>query len=262
MIQDVYTARRRTAGVTVLSLLRARKPPAFADWFRPGGDYLLRVAEGMGFPTGDLAGLLDEAEAAMRAGRTGEDVAPAVNRLIAADLYADATFGPPFLEWTPVWYELGLAAPTAYAGWRLDRIADAYAATIDHVSRPRFSRPTDVVRRGKPAVSFVSGFADRFAFADAILHLEWFDYVAGECGIRVPPGLIDEARAGIVGYYTGDLGLEDLDPTVRRFQHLLFTDDEWIRTVNERYDLGSTLLTVWERICRRERERFAGSRSG
>jgi len=244
--------------VTVLSLLHARKPADFADWFRPGGDYLLRIAEGMGFATGDLPGLLDEAEAAMRAGRTGEDVAPAVNRLIAADLYADATFGLPFLEWMPVWYELGLAGPTAYAGWRLDRIADRYAATIDHVSRPRFSRPTDVVRRGKPAVSFVSGFADRFAFADAILHLEWFEYVASECGIGVPPGLLGEARTQIVGYYTGDLALEEVDPTVRRLQYLLFTDDEWVRTVNERYDLGSSLLTVWERVCSRERERFGG----
>ena len=245
--------------MTVLSLLRARTPADFADWFRPGGDYLLRVAEGMGFHTGDLAGFLDEAEAAMRAGRTGENVAPAVNRLIAADLYADATFGPPFLEWTPVWYELGLAAPTAYAGWRLDRIADQYAATIDYVSRPRFSRPTDVVHRGRPAVASVSGFSDRFAFADAILHLEWFDYVAGECGIGVPPGLIEEARTQIVGYYVGDRTMEELDPTVRRLQYLLFTDDEWVRTVNERYDLNSPLLSVWERVCSRERERFGGS---
>jgi hypothetical protein len=244
--------------VSVLSLLRARSPEDFADWFRPGGDYLLRVAEGMGFHTGDLAGFIDEAEAAMRAGRTGEDVAPAVNRLIAADLYADATFGAPFLEWMPTWYELGLAAPTAYAGWRLDRIADRYAATIDHVSRPRFSRPTDVVRHGRPAVGSVSGFADRFAFADAILHIEWFDYVAGECGLGVPPELIAEARTQVVGYYAGDLAMEDLDPTVRRLQYLLFTDDEWVRAVNERYDLNSTLFSVWERICRRERERFGG----
>lgn len=248
--------------MSLLSLLRARKPQDFADWFRPGGDYLLRVAEGMGIHTGDLPEFLDEAEAAMRANRTGEDVAPGVNRLIAADLYADATFGLPFLEWTPTWYELGLAAPTAYAGWRLDRVADRYAATIDQISRPRFSRPTDVVRRGRPAVASVSGFSDRFAFADAILHLEWFDYVAGECGLGVPPGLIGEARTQIVGYYAGDLAMADLDPTVRRLQYLLFTDDEWVRTVNERYDLNSTLLTVWERICSRERERFGGSWSG
>ena len=74
--------------------------------------------------------------------------------------------------------------------------------------------------------------------------------------------MIGEARTQIVGYYAGELVIEDLDPTVRRLQYLLFTDDEWVRTVNERYELNSSLLAVWERICSRERERFAGSRSG
>ncbi|WP_311171427.1 hypothetical protein [Halobellus ordinarius] len=244
--------------MSVLSLLRARNAADFADWFRPGAEYLLRVADGMGFRTGDLAGFIDEAETAMRAGRTGADVAPTANRLIAADLYADAAFGLPFLEWTPVWYELGLTAPTAYAGWQLRRIADQYAATIDHISVPRFSRPGDVVTRGRPAVESVSGFADRFAFADAILHLEWFAYVAEECGINVPADMVAETRRETVAYYVGDRSLEELDPSVRRFQTLLFTDDEWIRDLDDRYGLGSTLLSVWARVCRRERERFGG----
>lgn len=244
--------------MSVLSLLRARTPADFADWFRPGGDYLLRVADGMGFHTGDLAGFLDEAETAMRAGRTGADVAPAVNRLVAATLYADAAFGLPFLEWTPAWYELPMTPPVAYADWRLRRVADRYATTIDYLSVPRFSRPRDVVSRGEPALASVSGFADRFAFADAVLHLEWFDYVAGECGLEVPPELVAETRSQTVGYYVGDLAVDDLDPTVRRFQSLLFTDDEWVRAVDERYGLDSVLLSLWERVCRRERERFGG----
>ncbi|MGQ4554553.1 hypothetical protein [Halobellus sp. GM3] len=244
--------------MSVLSLLRARSPADFTDWFRPGAEYVLRVADGMGFHTGDLSGFIDEAETSMRAGRTGADVAPVVNRLIAADLYADAAFGLPFLEWTPVWYELSLAAPTAYAAWRLRRVADQYAATIDHITVPQFSRPTDVVVRGRPATAFVSGFADRFAFADAVLHLEWFDYVATECGLGVPPGLIEETRAQTVGYYVGDLDIDDLDPDVRRFQYLLFTDDEWARAVDDAYGLNSSLFSLWERVCRRERERFGG----
>jgi hypothetical protein len=257
--ETIYTIGGLSPVVSVFSLLRARTASDFADWFRPGGEYLLRVADGMGFHTGDLSGFIDEAETAMRAGRTGADVAPAVNRLIAADLYADAAFGLPFLEWTPVWYELPLTAPVAYAEWRLRRVADQYAATIDHVSLPRFSRPGDVVSRGAPALESVSGFADRFAFADAILHLEWFDYVATECGIGVPPELIAETRSQTVGYYVGDLAVDDLDPTVRRLQYLLFTDDEWVRAVDDRYGLGSSLLSVWERVCRRERERFGGA---
>ena len=84
--ETIYTIGGSISGVSVLSLLRARTASDFADWFRPGGEYLLRVADGMGFRTGDLSGFIDEAETAMRADRTGADVAPTVNRLVAADL--------------------------------------------------------------------------------------------------------------------------------------------------------------------------------
>ena len=192
----------------------------------------------------------------MRANRTGGDVAVEVARTIVADLLADAAFGPPFLEWTPLWYELALTGPTYYAEWRLKRVAREYARPLDHVSVPRFSRPRDVLYEGDPALERVSGFADRFAFADAIVHLEWFDYVATECGLPVPPELVRHTRAETVAYYVGEKEMDDLTPTVRRFQHLLFTDDVWAREVNRRYEMDSQLFTLWERILRRERQRF------
>ncbi|SFR36359.1 hypothetical protein [Halogeometricum limi] len=242
--------------MTVFSLVPLRTPSDFADWYRPGADYVARVAEGMGFPTGDYPALVDEAETAMRANRTGENVAVEVARTITADLLADAVFGPPFLEWTPLWYEMALTAPTYYAGWQLRRVASAYAESLDHVSVPRFSRPRDVLYEGDPAIERVSGFADRFAFADAITHLEWFDYVATECGLPVPPELVARTREETVAYYVGEMAMDDLTPTVRRFQHLLFTDDVWVRDIDRRYDLDSTLFTLWERVLTRERERF------
>lgn len=242
--------------MTVLALAPLRTPADFADWYRPGADYVLRVADGMGFPTGDFPALADEAEAAMRANRTGGDVAVEVARTIVAELLADAAFGPPFLEWTPLWYELALTGPIYYATWRLRRIARAYAETLEHVSVPRFSRPCDVLYEGDPAIERVSGFADRFAFADAITHLEWFDYVATECGLPVPPELVARTREETVAYYVGAKSMADLTPAVRRFQHLLFTDDAWVGDVNREYDLGSGLFTLWERICTRERRRF------
>lgn len=242
--------------MTVLPLVPLRTPADFADWYRPGADYVVRVAEGMGFPTGDFPALVDEAETAMRGNRTGYDVAVEVAQTIVADLLADAAFGGPFLEWTPLWYELALTGPTYFAGWRLKRVARKYADTLEHVSVPRFSRPQDVLYEGRPALNRVSGFADRFAFASAVIHLEWFDYVATECGLPVPPELISRTREETVAYYVGARPMEDLTPTVRRFQHLLFSDDVWVRDVNRRYDLDSALFDLWERILRRERQRF------
>lgn len=243
--------------MTVLTLVPLRTSADFADWFRPGAEYTLRVADGLGLETEGLPDVVDEAEAAMRERRAGTDVSESVARVVSSALLADAAFGPPFLEWTPVWYELALAGPTRYADWRLRRIASRYAKTLEHVSAPRFSRPRDVLVAGRPATAFVSGFADRFAFASALLHVEWFAAVAREWGLSLPDGLVERTRRETVALYVGRRSVADLSPDVRRFQRLLFTDETWVREVDDRYGLDSVLFDAWERVLRRERERFA-----
>jgi hypothetical protein len=241
--------------VTVLALVPLRSPADFADWYRPGADYVRRVVDGMDFQSAGLADRFEAGEAALRGNET--DVSPPVARTVAAELLADAAFGPPFLEWTPLWYELALTGPTHYAEHRLRRVAAQYAASVDSLTVPRASRPKDVLVRGRPATAHVSGFADRFAFADAVLHLEWFDYVASESGVDVPRELLDRTRRETVSVYVGDLDVADMSDDARRLQHLLFTDDEWVRAVDERYGLDSYLFGLWERVLTRERERFA-----
>jgi hypothetical protein len=235
--------------VTVLALTRLHRPADFADWYRIGAEYVLEVAERMGFDVGEAPERVAAATEAMRAGRT--DLPPALARSVAADLYADATFCEPFVEWTPLWYELALLGPVRYAEWRLRRVAGAYAADLDHVTVPTFSRPRDVLVGGRPAVEAVSGFRDRFVFADALLHLEWFVHVARESGVTVPPALVEQTREETVAYYAGRR--PSLSPEVRRFQALLFTDDRWVRRIDEAYGLDSTLFGVWEGLLADER---------
>jgi hypothetical protein len=193
----------------------------------------------------------------MRADRT--DVDPGVARLVTADLLADATFAAPFTEWTPLWYELALAGPNAVATRRLTDVAREYAPAAGAVHAPRFSRPGDVLVDGQPAVDGLGagprGFARRFALADAVLHLEWYVHVAREAGVEVPQSLVDRTRRESAAYWSGRR--EELSPDVRRFQRLLFTDDEWVARIDEVYGLDSALLSVWERILRRAREDLA-----
>lgn len=243
--------------MTVLTLIPIRTAADFADWFRPGAEYVLRVADGMGLETDGLPEVVDEAEAAMRERRAGTDVSESVARVVSSALLADAAFGPPFLEWTPVWYELALVGPTRYADWRLRRIAARYATRLERVFAPRFSRPRDVLVEGRPATAFVSGFTDRFAFASALLHVEWFAAVAREWGLSPPSDLVERTRRETVGLYAGGRSVADLSPDVRRFQRLLFTDETWVREVDDRYELDSVLFAAWERVLRRERKRFA-----
>jgi hypothetical protein len=241
--------------VTVLALTTLRRPAEFADWYRIGADYVIEVAEGLDLALGEFPALAEEATEAMRAGRT--DVRPELARSIAADLYADAAFCEPFGEWTPLWYELALLGPVRYADARLRRVASRYASELGHVTVPQFSRPRDVLVGGRPAVAGVSGFRDRFRFADALLHLEWFVHVARESGIAVPESLVARTRRETVEWYAS--GAEDpaeLSPEVREFQHLLFADDRWVRRIDEVYGLDSLLFSVWERILREERERL------
>jgi hypothetical protein len=242
--------------VTVLALTTLRRPADFADWYRIGADYVIEVAEGVDLDLDGFPARVDEATAAMRAGRT--DVRPELARSIAADLYADAAFCEPYLEWTPLWYELALLGPVRYADARLRRVAGRYATGLGHVSVPQFSRPTDVLVGGRPAVASVSGFRDRFLFADAVLHLEWFVHVARESGIEVPETLVARTRRETVEWYASGAGDPDeLSPDVREFQRLLFTDDRWVRRIDAAYGLDSWLFSVWERILREERERLA-----
>jgi hypothetical protein len=242
--------------VTVLALTTLRRPADFADWYRIGADYVIEVAEGLDLALDDFPARATEATDAMRAGRT--DVRPELARSIAADLYADAAFCEPYLEWTPLWYELALLGPVRYADARLRRVAGRYATGLGHVSVPQFSRPRDVLVGGRPAVASVSGFRDRFLFADALLHLEWFVHVARESGVAVPASLVARTREETVEWYaSGAEDPEELSPDVRAFQRLLFADDRWVRRIDEAYGLDSTLFSVWERLLREERERLA-----
>ena len=241
--------------MTVLALTTLRRPADFADWYRIGADYVIEVAEGLNLDLGDFPARADEATAAMRAGRT--DVRPELARSIAADLYADAAFCEPYLEWTPLWYELALLGPVRYAEARLRRVAGRYVSDLGHVSVPQFSRPRDVLVGGRPAVASVSGFRDRFLFADALLHLEWFVHVARESGVAVPETLVVRTREETVEWYaSGAEDPDELSPDVREFQRLLFTDDRWVRRIDEAYKLDSVLFSVWERILREERDRL------
>ncbi|MFC7136122.1 hypothetical protein ACFQRB_05310 [Halobaculum litoreum] len=267
--------------MTVLRLVAARGVADFAEWFRAGAAYTDRVADGMGFDrTGANADGADPlaapapTTAALRDGVT--DLDPGVARVVAATFLGDAEFGAPFLAYTPRWYRLGLAGPVALATRRLRRVAEPFVeravaapAEDDRPSGvapdgvpptgPAYSLPSDL-HVGEEAVAGVrdaggwAAFERSFRLADAVLHTEWFADVARAGGVAVPSDLVDRTVAESAAYYTGRRAA--LSPEVRRFQRLLFADDEWVRDVDTSYRLRSTLFGVWEGILRRERRRL------
>jgi hypothetical protein len=240
-----------------------RSPADFADWFRAGVEYTIRVARALDVDPAPLPIHRDRGVAAMRGNRT--DVSPALARTVGGVLLGDAAFGRPFLRWTPRWYRLLLAAPIALADRRLSKVAAPYADR-GGVDRPSFSTP-DTVAAGESSSDTVAasdplnlselGFTDRFLLADAVLHVEWFRDVAAVCGLSVPEGLLDRTRRESVAVYTGQQA--SLSPAARRVQFALFGDDAWVRDVNATYRLNSTLLSVWEGILRRERRRLGAA---
>jgi len=207
----------------------------------------------MGF---DGADAIDGSRTAARLREDHTALSPAEARSVAATLLADGAFSEPYCEWLPLWYELGLIAPVRYGEWRLGRVAATVAGAAGvTVTAPRYARPQDVIVDGRPALSGVSGFRERFLLADSILHLDWFVRVAAADGVDVPSTLVERTREESLAYYGGDR--DRLSPTVRRFQRLLFADDAWVGRINDRYDLDSPLFRLWERLLRRERERLA-----
>ncbi|WP_418282691.1 hypothetical protein [Halorubrum sp. DTA98] len=207
----------------------------------------------------DLAGA-DAVDGEAVAARLREDprsLSPPEARSVAATLLADGVFSEPYCEWMPLWYELALLAPVRYGEWRLRRVAREVAVAADvTVSAPRFSRPRDVTVDGHPALDGISGFRERFLLAAALLHLEWFVHAAEADGIELPRSLVVRARAETLDHYAGNR--DRLSPEIREFQRLLFTDDAWVRDVDETYGLNSRLFGLWERILRAERDRLEG----
>lgn len=216
---------------TPARLALANDPPALGDYYRFGADYVLDVADAMGFESSDSTRTIDRAEAAMRAGRT--DVEPAVARSIASVILGDANWWLPFGTWVPAHW----AALSAFRAWplflNLRRVGHSYAGALEAFDVPTFSTRWDVFVGGRPAVSHVSGYEDRLVLADSVLHLEWFVAVADDHGIDVPDELVTRTRRASVEFYTGHR--EGLPPEVREFQYQLFADGEWIRRFAERY---------------------------
>jgi hypothetical protein len=239
--------------VTVARLRSLDTPADAADWYAAGRAYTRRVAEGMGFPGVDRI----DGEAVATTLRT--DLA-ALSRLEAESvvgvLLGDAVYSEPFCAWMPTWYELAVVPLARVLERRLRRIARAVAATTDLIATaPRFSRPRDTLVAGRSPLSGVSGFRERFVLAAAVTHVEWFRHAAAADSIDVPAGLLDRARRETLAHYAGDR--RTLSPRVRRFQHLCFSDETWVRDVDAAYGLDSWLFALWARLLGAERRRLA-----
>ncbi|GAB6860307.1 hypothetical protein ACFR97_09825 [Haloplanus litoreus] len=241
--------------MTVVRLLDIETPADAADWYAAGRAYTRRVAAGMGFPGVDAV----DGERVTAALRTDPaTLSPSEAESVVGVLVGDAVFSEPFCEWMPAWYELALWPAARVLERRLRAVARRVAgATGLTVTLPRFSRPRDVIVAGRSPLEGVSGFRERFVLAAAVTHLEWFAHAAAADGIEVPAAFLSRARAETLAHYAG--GRPTLSPRMRRFQRLLFTDDAWVRDVNDAYGLTSWVFDRWARWLGAERTRLAAA---
>ena len=239
-----------------------RTPSDVAPYFRHGADYVVDVAEAMDRDVGDLPERIDRAEAAMRDDDLAVD--DDIAALIGAVLVGDAEFWRPLGGWLPRGYALMMRGFDHPVRRKLLRMAGRYTDTLDVDGRldhlvafhraypsvregfgaPLFSRPADHPVDGRPATRYVDGFDDRVVLGDAVLHVEWYRWVADRVGVPVDEALCDRAIAETVPYLTGHR--ERLPDDVARFQRALFVDSDWIRGVHDHYELSSWL---WRRTA-------------
>jgi len=244
--------------VTVARLLDIETPADAADWYAAGRAYTRRVAVEMGFDGVDAVDG-ERVTAALRADPATLSRSEAES--VVGVLVGDAVFSEPFCEWMPTWYELGLWPAARVLERRLRAVARRVARATDlTVTLPRFSRPRDVIVEGRSPLEGVAGFRERFVLAAAVTHLEWFAHAAAADGIEVPAAFRSRARAETLAHYAGDR--PTLSPRVRRFQRLLFTDDAWVRDVNDAYGLNSWVFGRWAHWLGAERARLAAAADG
>jgi len=237
-----------------------RKPSDAAEYFRFGADYLVDVAEGMGWDHGGADAVAESAYAAMREGRT--DVPDDEATLIGAVLVGDAEFWWPMGEWLPPGYALLMRGLSHALRRKLLRLAGVYTDTLEGGLRefyhahpsvregfgaPEFTTPGDEAARveGEPATAYVPGlgldaFARRTVLGDSVLHVEWYAYVAERVGVDYDEALCDRAVAESPAYFAGVA--DDLSDDVRELQRVMFSDSDWIRDFHDHYRLRSVLF--------------------
>jgi hypothetical protein len=223
-------------------------PSDAADYFRLGADYVVDVSREMGWGVGDLPERTDNAYDAMSANET--DVDDDVARLIAAVLAGDADFYREFVRWFPWRYRIFVVDLDHIFRRKLRRLAAEYVddgrergwrdylACYPDVLDPSssYSKPDDLSVEGVPPTRHVSGYADRTVLVDSVLHVEWYAHAARYVGVDVPEPLVRDAVEGGARFFS--VG-GDISPEAARFQHALFADADWLRGVNDAYDLSS-----------------------
>lgn len=225
-----------------------RKPSDAADYFRLGAEYVVDVSREMGWELNDLPERVENAYDAMIANET--EVDDDVARLVAVVLAGDADFYRAFVRWFPWRYRVFVVDLDHVFRRKLRRLAALYAddrrergwrdwlACYPGVLDPpsSYSTPEDVLVEGVPAPRHVSGYSDRTVLVDSVLHVEWYAHAARYAGVDVPENLVERAiEEGARFFAVGG----DISSEAARFQHALFADADWLRGVNEAYDLSS-----------------------
>lgn len=242
----------------LVGLRALREPEDVAPYFRFGAEYLLDVADAMGWDRGSLDETAEGAYEAMRDGRT--DVPEKQRVLIGAVLVADAEYWWPIGRWLPRGYALLMRGLSHALRRKLLKLAGVYTGALEtgfrefyhayptvreRLGTPGYSDPEDCTVEGKPATAHVGGlsldaFARRTVLGDSVMHVEWYEYVAEETGVGYDADLCERAKAESPAYFAGVR--DELSDEVRELQRAMFTDDDWIRSFHEEYSLRSVLF--------------------
>jgi hypothetical protein len=243
-----------------------RKPSDAAEYFRLGAEYIVDVSREMGWADDDLSERVENAYDAMLADET--DVDDDVASLVAAVLAGDADFYRAFVRWFPWRYRVFVVDLDHLFRRKLRRLAAVYAddrhergwrdwlACYPGVLDPpsSYSTPEDVLVEGVPAPRHVSGYSDRTVLVDSVLHVEWYAHAARYVGVDVPETLVERAvEEGARFFAVGG----DISSEAARFQHALFSDADWLRGVNEAYDLSSWACVHGAEAIDEARERLS-----
>lgn len=194
-----------------------------ADYFLMDSQYLANVAEMNNFDTGDFEQNVERQENSIRKGRLNREPEYFLRMMDAEAKWPTASF-----RWKKTPFRHVMILGTELAGRRVrsakNRITDEMASRSI-----RYSRPTDFLD-----VDARKDFGDGSSFGEAILHLDWLEYVAQPTEIRLDDKLIRKTRKETLQYYFE--GRDSLSEEVENLQLSLWANDvEWIENLHRYY---------------------------
>lgn len=209
-----------------------------AEYFQMDVDWLLNTSQAMGFETGNIERISEEARLKIE---NDEPLNEKESELVGTVYVGDAEWVNPLSLWGgPRWTRYFLRFGDGPAHCKFLNIGKKYC-DVGRLNFPYYSTPGDF------DIESCRDFRKAALLATGVLHLEWYTYVCNQVGLEYDEELAQETKNETVEYLTGQS--DSMSSRAAYFQKTMYEEDiNWIDQTEKEFHFRSFLLWRTEKL--------------